>query len=147
MKPNEIIDIATKGESKVVFQITGEDLMNLLRYIAKDSNKGENILHTAEREHMYAVLCTTVRELYDAGKISVRTLRGLIDHNITTLGALCQTTPKELTKFRNFGHISCEEAKDLLHENGLDFGMDVKQYGYPKIEWQPRRHQYEFVRL
>lgn len=132
MKPNEIIDIATKGESKVVFQITGEDLMNLLRYIAKDSNKGENILHTAEREHMYAVLCTTVRELYDAGKISVRTLRGLIDHNITTLGALCQTTPKELTKFRNFGHISCEEAKDLLHENGLDFGMDVKQYGYPK---------------
>lgn len=99
MKPNEIIDIATKGESKVVFQITGEDLMNLLRYIAKDSNKGENILHTAEREHMYAVLCTTVRELYDAGKISVRTLRGLIDHNITTLGALCQTTPKELTKF------------------------------------------------
>ena len=147
MKPNEIIDIATKGESKVVFQITGEDLMNLLRYIAKDSNKGENILHTAEREHMYAVLCTTVRELYDAGKISVRTLRGLIEHNITTLGALCQTTPKELTKFRNFGHISCEEAKDLLRDNGLEFGMDVTPYGYPKIEWQPRRQQYEFVRL
>ena len=62
MKPNEIIDIATKGESKVVFQITGEDLMNLLRYIAKDSNKGENILHTAERAHVR-------RFMYDGARI------------------------------------------------------------------------------
>lgn len=147
MKPNEIIDIATKGGSKVVFQITGDDLMNLLRYIAKDSNTGANAINTAEREHMYATLCTTLWECYDAGKISVRTHSVLSEHNITTLGALCQTKPKELTRFRNFGHVSCEEAKELLCANGLEFGMDVSQYGYPKIEWKPRRQTYEFVRL
>lgn len=148
MKPSEIIDLAQKGGSKVVFQITGEDLLNVLRYIAKDSDKGTNVLRMAEREQMYAVLCTTLRTLYDEGKISVRTFRGLYEHGITTLGALCQTSPKELQKrFRNFGHISGEEVKDLLRENGLEFGMDVRQYGYPAIGWVERRHQYEFSRI
>lgn len=147
MKAEEIIDIATKSGSKVVFQITGEELINVLRFIASETGKGANMLKTAERERMYATLCGRLRTFYDEDKISVRTYSGLVSSGIETLGALCQTTPRELQKrLRNFGHISCEEAKDLLKANGLDFGFDVKQYGYPAIEWVERRKQYEYAR-
>ena len=142
MKAEEILDIAAKSGSKVVFQITGEELMNVLRLIASDTGKGANMLKTVEREQTYAVMCARLRTFYDEGKISVRTYSGLVRCGIETLGALCQTSPRELQRrLRNFGHISCEEAKDLLKANGLDFGFNVKQYGYPSIAWVERRHQ------
>lgn len=147
----QILELASKGGTHVVFQITGEELMNLLRlvadnaYQAKNRKESADILHTADREHTYTSLCTPLRQLFDKGELSVRSYWGLENNGIRTLGMLCQTSTKELRKrIRNFGNVSCDEVNTLLGNYGLRFDMDVSRYGYQKAEWQ--KNGFSFVK-
>ena len=141
----QILELASKGGTHVVFQITGEELMNLLRLVADNAYQAKNrkesldILQTADRKHTYTSLCITRRQLFDKGELSVRSYWGLENYGIKTLGMLCQTSTKELRKrIRNFGNVSCDEVGTLLGNYGLRFDMDVSRYGYPKAEWKEK---------
>jgi DNA-directed RNA polymerase subunit alpha len=70
------------------------------------------------------LLKTRVDEL----ELSVRSSNCLRAANIQTLEDLVQKTESEMLKYRNFGRKSLTELNTVLHELGLDFGMDVSKY-------------------
>jgi DNA-directed RNA polymerase subunit alpha len=59
-------------------------------------------------------------------ELSVRAANCLKNANIKTIADLVQKTEHEMLKTKNFGRKSLNEIKDLLHEMGLSFGMNIK---------------------
>lgn len=64
----------------------------------------------------------------DELKLSVRAQNCLRSANIKTLADLVRHQEVEMLQFRNFGRKSLAELGEILHENGLTFGMDVDKY-------------------
>jgi DNA-directed RNA polymerase subunit alpha len=60
--------------------------------------------------------------------LSVRAYNCLKAAKINTLGELVQYNTNELLKFRNFGKKSLVEIEKMVHDKGLEFGMDVSKY-------------------
>jgi DNA-directed RNA polymerase subunit alpha len=59
-------------------------------------------------------------------ELSVRAANCLKNANIKTIADLVQKTEHEMLKTKNFGRKSLNEIKDLLHDMGLSFGMNIK---------------------
>ena len=47
---------------------------------------------------------------------------------LETLGDLVAFHKADLLKFRNFGKKSLAELEELVHNKGLEFGMNVEKY-------------------
>lgn len=73
---------------------------------------------------MRKLLKTSLEDL----DLSVRAYNCLKAAKINSLGELVQYNTNELLKFRNFGKKSLVEIEKMIHEKGLEFGMDVSKY-------------------
>jgi DNA-directed RNA polymerase subunit alpha len=60
--------------------------------------------------------------------LSVRALNCLKSAELETLGDLVAFHKADLLKFRNFGKKSLAELETLVHNKGLEFGMNVEKY-------------------
>lgn len=118
--------------------------MNVSRYGIKDktqlkieSDLLKNEITSPEVLSMRSLLLTKVS---DYG-LSVRAFNCLKAADLETLADLCQYTKGELFKLRNFGRKSMDEIQLLLEKLGLNFGMDITQYGlvpksHPKLRYR-----------
>jgi len=43
-----------------------------------------------------------------------------------------------MLKFKNFGRKSLSELSEILHDKGLDWGMDVEKYLTPQRKLKPQ---------
>ena len=84
----------------------------------------EDEVKEAERNRLRKILLTPVDEL----ELSVRAHNCLKAANIKNLAELVTLQESELLKFRNFGRKSLSELSDVVHNLGLDFGMNVERY-------------------
>lgn len=64
------------------------------------------------------------KKLHDCD-LSVRSLICLKSADIETVGELCRRKKTDLLRLRNFGKRSLAEIEDFLHDNGLDFEMNI----------------------
>ncbi len=64
--------------------------------------------------------------------LSVRALNCLKAAEVDTLGDLVSFSKSDLMKFRNFGKKSLTELEELVHNKGLNFGMDLSKYKLDK---------------
>ncbi|MCK4404362.1 MAG: DNA-directed RNA polymerase subunit alpha [candidate division Zixibacteria bacterium] len=128
-----ILEIWTDGS------LTPEDALCFASKILKDHLqlfiKLEEELVMAEEEEVDEetlrirnLLNTKVDEL----ELSVRSSNCLRAADIQTLEDLAQKTEVEMLKYRNFGRKSLTELNTILHDLGLDFGMDVSKYKEPQ---------------
>jgi DNA-directed RNA polymerase subunit alpha len=78
----------------------------------------------AEKKRIKQILETPVDEL----ELSVRAHNCLKRAEIGRLADLVSLKEAELLKFRNFGKKSLTELRELVANNGLEFGMNVDQY-------------------
>ena len=83
-----------------------------------------------ERARIRSLLLKSVEEM----ELSVRSSNCLRAAEINTLAELVQKSEAEMLKYRNFGRKSLKEIADVLHNMGLEFGMDVKFYLESKPE-------------
>lgn len=67
--------------------------------------------------------------------LSVRAFNCLKAAKINSLSELVQYEQEDLMKFRNFGQKSLSEIEQVLHERGLQFGMDLGKLGLDKEEF------------
>jgi len=67
--------------------------------------------------------------------LSVRAFNCLKAAKINSLSELVQYEQEDLMKFRNFGQKSLAEIEQVLHERGLQFGMDLSKLGVDKDEF------------
>jgi DNA-directed RNA polymerase subunit alpha len=67
------------------------------------------------------------RPIEDLAELSVRSRNSLQKENIRTLGDLVQRSEDEMLGIENFGKKSLKEISDFLEEQGLDFGMVLKE--------------------
>ena len=58
-------------------------------------------------------------------ELSVRSARGLMGMNVSTLGDLVAKSEAELLSHHNFGEVSLAEIKEILHAKGLRLNMSV----------------------
>ncbi len=79
---------------------------------------------SAEKKRIKKILETPVDEL----ELSVRAHNCLKRAEIGRLADLVSLKEAELLKFRNFGKKSLTELRDLVANQGLEFGMNVDQY-------------------
>jgi DNA-directed RNA polymerase subunit alpha len=84
----------------------------------------EEEVKEAERNKLRKILLTPVDEL----ELSVRAHNCLKAANIKALGELVRLAESELLKFRNFGRKSLTELTDVVHQFGLEFGMNVDKF-------------------
>ena len=78
-------------------------------------------------EEIYKNLNRSVEEL----ELSVRSQNCLNRANIKKLYELVQRSEAEMLKTRNFGRKSLNEIKEVLENMGLEFGMDISEFGFP----------------
>jgi len=64
--------------------------------------------------------------------ISIRTLNVLKSAEVDTIGDLVSFEITDLEKFGNFGKKTLKELKELVHNKGLSFGMDLSSYRLDK---------------
>ncbi len=152
MTTEQILELASKGGAHVTFEIKGDELLKMLRLVADNAYQSKtdkqryDFLHTAEKVKMLDTLRITFVELFDKGELSRRAFNVVNAAGISTLGMLCQTTPKDIRRHcRNIGNVTCGELENIMLKNGLHFGMDVTQYGYPKAGWIDHSH-YAFIK-
>ncbi|MEE8574649.1 MAG: DNA-directed RNA polymerase subunit alpha [Thermodesulfobacteriota bacterium] len=114
VEPEEAVGIAAKilKEQLSIF-ITFEEEEVVLTVEKTDAPKFN--------ENLYK----TVDEL----ELSVRSANCLKNANIKFIGEMVKRTDQEMLKTKNFGRKSLNEIKELLHEMGLDFGMEIE--GFP----------------
>ena len=67
--------------------------------------------------------------------LSVRAFNCLKAAKINSLSELVQYEQEDLMKFRNFGQKSLAEIEQVLHERGLQFGMDLSKLGLDKDDF------------
>ncbi len=67
--------------------------------------------------------------------LSVRAFNCLKAAKINSLSELVQYEQEDLMKFRNFGQKSLAEIEQVLHERGLQFGMDLGKLGLDKEDF------------
>jgi len=84
----------------------------------------EEEVKEAERNKLRKILLTPVDEL----ELSVRAHNCLKAANIRILAELVKLQESELLKFRNFGRKSLAELTDVVHQFGLEFGMNVDKF-------------------
>ena len=60
-------------------------------------------------------------------ELSVRSANCLQNADIKFIGELVQRSEAEMLKTKNFGRKSLNEIKEILHEMGLDFGMQHRE--------------------
>ena len=81
-------------------------------------------------DEIYKNLSRSVEEL----ELSVRSQNCLNRANIKKIYELVQRSEGEMLKTRNFGRKSLNEIKEVLENMGLQFGMEIVQYGFPSRE-------------
>ena len=81
-----------------------------------------------ESLHMRQLLKTKFVDM----DLSVRALNCLKAAEVDTLGDLVSFNKNDLMKFRNFGKKSLTELDELVHNKGLNFGMDLSKYKLDK---------------
>ncbi len=121
-----VIEVWTDGS------ITPEDSLAHAAKIVKDQmqifinfDEGDAVampVTEAARQDLNRNLFRGVHEL----ELSVRAANCLKNANIKTIADLVQKTEHEMLKTKNFGRKSLNEIKDLLHDMGLSFGMNIK---------------------
>lgn len=78
-------------------------------------------------DEIYKNLSRSVEEL----ELSVRSQNCLNRANIKRIHEMVQRSESEMLKTRNFGRKSLNEIKEVLENMGLQFGMEITQYGFP----------------
>ena len=81
-----------------------------------------------ESLHMRQLLKTKLIDM----DLSVRALNCLKAAEVDNLGDLVSFNKNDLMKFRNFGKKSLTELDELVHNKGLNFGMDLSKYKLDK---------------
>lgn len=125
-----VLDITTDGTITPVEALTqAAKILNehILMFINFDKvTEEKKVVKTEETEFskIRKMLLMPVDEL----KLSVRAQNCLRSANIKTLADLVRHQEVEMLQFRNFGRKSLAELGEILHENGLTFGMDVDKY-------------------
>lgn len=74
--------------------------------------------------HMRKILKTPLEDL----DLSVRAYNCLKAAKINSLVELVKYDTNELLKFRNFGKKSLMEIEQMIHDKGLEFGMDISKF-------------------
>lgn len=101
------------------------------------------IIHEApESEHarLRRILSIPIEEL----EISVRAYNCLKSNNLKTLGDIVSHTEQELLKLKNFGKKSLKELEEIVHQHGLEFGLNVDRYLKPEKPSSRSNRDYEF---
>jgi DNA-directed RNA polymerase subunit alpha len=119
--PKESIHVAAKILNDHLRLFAGMD-----EYEEEETNEksAEEEIKQAENNRIKKILLTPVDEL----ELSVRAHNCLKAADIKLLGELVKLEEAELLKFRNFGRKSLTELIDVVHNFGLDFGMNVDKY-------------------
>jgi DNA-directed RNA polymerase subunit alpha len=105
-------------------QILNEHIAMFVGFDKVIEEKKEVKTEESEFTKIRKMLMMNVDEL----KLSVRAQNCLRSANIKTLADLVRHQEVEMLQFRNFGRKSLAELGEILHENGLSFGMDVDKY-------------------
>jgi DNA-directed RNA polymerase subunit alpha len=125
-----VMEITTDGTIDPVEALTnGSKILNehVMMFADFDSaSEGRKVVKEEESEfaRIRKMLLMNVDEL----KLSVRAQNCLRSANIKTLADLVKHQEVEMLQFRNFGRKSLAELGEILHENGLSFGMDIDKY-------------------
>jgi len=119
---------AVKQASRILIQhlmiITDENITFDSKEDKKEDVVDEQILQLRK------VLKTPLEDL----DLSVRAFNCLKAAKINSLSELVQYEQEDLMKFRNFGQKSLSEIDQVLHERGLQFGMDLHKLGLDDID-------------
>ena len=114
---------AVKQASRILIQhlmiITDENIT----FDSKEDKKEDVVDETVLQ--LRKVLKTPLEDL----DLSVRAFNCLKAAKINSLSELVQYEQEDLMKFRNFGQKSLTEIEQVLHERGLQFGMDLIRMG------------------
>lgn len=114
---------AVKQASRIMIQhlmiITDENITFDSKEDKKEDVVDEQVLQLRK------VLKTPLEDL----DLSVRAFNCLKAAKINSLSELVQYEQEDLMKFRNFGQKSLTEIEQVLHERGLQFGMDLIRMG------------------
>lgn len=119
--PKESVHIASKILHDHIKLFFG---MDEFQEEEKQEASAEEEVKQAENNRIKKILLTPVDEL----ELSVRAHNCLKAADINLLGELVKLEEAELLKFRNFGRKSLTELIDVVHNFGLDFGMNVDKY-------------------
>ncbi len=119
---------AVKQASRILIQhlmiITDENITFDSKEDKKEDVVDEQVLQLRK------VLKTPLEDL----DLSVRAFNCLKAAKINSLSELVQYEQEDLMKFRNFGQKSLSEIDQVLHERGLQFGMDLHKMGLDDID-------------
>jgi len=125
-----VLEITTDGTVNPVEALTSASrLLNehVMMFANFDSVSEEKKV-VREEESEFARIRKMLLMNVDELKLSVRAQNCLRSANIKTLADLVRHQEVEMLQFRNFGRKSLAELGEILHENGLNFGMDVDKY-------------------
>ncbi len=124
-----ILEIFTDGS------ITPDDALSQAAKILRDHIQlfiNFNVTAEEEPEQEIDEEILRVRKLLKqpvkALDLSVRSANCLKDAAIKSVADLVRNTEEDMMKFKNFGRKSYIELQQVLHKQGLDFGMDVDKY-------------------
>jgi DNA-directed RNA polymerase subunit alpha len=121
---------AVKQASRILIQhlmiITDE---NISFGPGEDKNSEDTV--DEQTLQLRKVLKTPLEDL----DLSVRAFNCLKAAKINSLSELVQYEQEDLMKFRNFGQKSLAEIEQVLHERGLQFGMDLSKMGLDKEDY------------
>ncbi len=119
---------AVKQASRILIQhlmiITDENITFDTKEDKKEDVVDEQVLQLRK------VLKTPLEDL----DLSVRAFNCLKAAKINSLSELVQYEQEDLMKFRNFGQKSLSEIDQVLHERGLQFGMDLHKMGLDDVD-------------
>lgn len=125
-----VLEITTDGSINPVEALTAAAKIlqdHVSMFVGFDKAAEEKKIEKPEESEFQKIkklLLMNVDEL----KLSVRAQNCLRSANIKTLADLVKHQEVEMLQFRNFGRKSLAELGEILHENGLSFGMDVNKY-------------------
>jgi DNA-directed RNA polymerase subunit alpha len=125
-----VLEITTDGTINPVEALTSASRIiqdHISMFVNFDKATEEKKVEKPEESEFQKIkklLLMNVDEL----KLSVRAQNCLRSANIKTLADLVKHQEVEMLQFRNFGRKSLAELGEILHENGLSFGMDVDKY-------------------
>ncbi|MDC1068079.1 DNA-directed RNA polymerase subunit alpha [Candidatus Kapabacteria bacterium] len=127
VSPKEAVHIASKILNDHLKLFSG---MDEFEDDEQPEASAEEEIKQAENNRIKKILLTPVDEL----ELSVRAHNCLKAADIKLLGELVKLEEAELLKFRNFGRKSLTELIDVVHNFGLDFGMNIDKYIREELE-------------